>query len=730
MSISWLLFKKSGKQSTGRLILTSSAVALGVLMILVFAAGVNALGARSIHSNWYSSLYDENTSGKAIDGVDPVEVATSTYGNLNKWHNNQITTISMFATGENSPQIAGMSIPNEGEYYVSAGLDKIIKDNPDANIGSRFGDKQIGIIPSDLSDSPDSLEVVRGMSQQEANSEMVYTYKVYKFNDSKTLPNYGIFIFMILIFGATILLFPIVMLVAIATQLGSAQREKRYAAIRLVGATRSQITRIMALESLVATMAGIILGSVAYLIARIPLAQVRFDDMRFWPADITVSAEQYFLIIVITIVLCLMANWWGMRHVQTSPLGIARAQRVAKKPRFWSVIPFFLGLCTFAFISTPVGNKWFSSNASNNAMPLLILMIGILLIMFGLILAGSWLTNKTAIIFAKHTKHAQTLLATKRITGYSKQIFRSVSGVVLALFTGSFYLTAVSGIDNLYDQSISVNGYSQLRSDVVYISGPYSSNFSAKLSDQDYVKSFSIIDGIGEDGYVIRCDDLKTYTDKVCPDGSNATDFAQINFNSPVVKSVSIIQNIPVATEKDYLVKLDTNDNIDKLRTLVANEIGINSTTNVASYVVSGTYAHKAIISPVIKELSGLAYIGIGVTLFVAIISLVISTVGSLLERQRSFMTLRLSGMTIKQMKSVVIIESLIPLIVVSLLAAGIGVWVGTIFIGVVSTSLEIVLSPFYFVIVIGSLVIAAICIYSILPMLKRITSLEENRTE
>ena len=45
------------------------------------------------------------------------------------------------------------------------------------------------------------------------------------------------FSLMMLVVGGSILLFPIVTFVAVATQLGGAQREKRYAALRLVGAT-------------------------------------------------------------------------------------------------------------------------------------------------------------------------------------------------------------------------------------------------------------------------------------------------------------------------------------------------------------------------------------------------------------------------------------------------------------------------------------------------------------
>jgi hypothetical protein len=41
MSISWLLFKKSGRQSIGRLSLTAAAVALGLFVLLALTAGTS-----------------------------------------------------------------------------------------------------------------------------------------------------------------------------------------------------------------------------------------------------------------------------------------------------------------------------------------------------------------------------------------------------------------------------------------------------------------------------------------------------------------------------------------------------------------------------------------------------------------------------------------------------------------------------------------------------------------
>ena len=245
------------------------------------------------------------------------------------------------------------------------------------------------------------------------------------------------------------------------------------------------------------------------------------------------------------------------------------------------------------------------------------------------------------------------------------------------------------------------------------------------LRQQPYIVS-ATASPANSDGTVITCQNLAIYTRLTCPDNSKPSDEVLLNFDAATVDNVEILKQKAVTPSTSYLVKLGSNNDLDKLRTFVASNIG----DSTAAYVVSGTYAQIPIINPVISELANLAYIGMGVTLFVAIASLIVSTIGGLLERRRSFVTLRLGGMTVSQMKQTVMIESLIPLLSVSIIACGLGVWVGWVFVSAMSDSAKPTLTAPYFIIVIGSLIIAALAIRQILPVLGKMTRPEENQTE
>ena len=116
--------------------------------------------------------------------------------------------------------------------------------------------------------------------------------------------------------------------------------------------------------------------------------------------------------------------------------------------------------------------------------------------------------------------------------------------------------------------------------------------------------------------------------------------------------------------------------------------------------------------------------------MFVAIASLIVSTIGGLIERRRSLYTLRLSGMRLVQLKRLIMIESVTPLLLTSIVSCIIGVWTGSVFVGIYSTTLHPTLTPTYFGIVGGGLLVAIIGIYLLLPMVDQLTRADANQTE
>ena len=741
MSVSWMLLKKSGRQSFARLGLTTVAVALGIVLVCYFTAGVNGLMGRvnglAINTAAYQAARGV-AEQKPIAGVEPLKVGGTRRGDASKWRGQYIQSYSMYGTAK-SPQFAKLKTPRPGEYYLSKALADAVAEYPEDNILARFGKntKYLGVIPSEYTASPDALMIVRGASAEEVAESDAFTKSqgqpsyfadVYRTDANGLKSDAKIDPVAVIVFGVggTILLFPIVIFVSVATQLGAAQREKRYAALRLIGATKRQVGRVLMLESLLASVVGVLIGLGAFWLLQAPLQDFKMDGMRFNPSDLALTGTQYALIIGLTLGLTTFVNWRRMRRAQISPLGVSRSVEKVKKLRAWRALVPALGIAFFAWLSSKPGRDWLDAN-KESAIPMLLLTAALLLVMFGLILAGGWLTNKLSLLAARWANNGSMLIAGKRTAVHSRTVFRSVSGVVLALFAGSFYLTATSGIEGLNAQAIKDNGFSQLkRGTAIVIGRSLPGDMTEQLQQKTYITSVAMIYP-REDGDAIRCQDLAAYIEHTCPNNAQPDQFALLNFDAPVVKNVSLINDkVDTNGAKEYLVTLKSDNDIEKLRTLVTAKANQYDLT----YAVSGTDSKKPHINPTIREFADLAYVGIGVTLFVAVASLIVSTIGGLMERRRSLYTLRLSGMRLAQLKRLVMVESVAPLLTTSILSCGFGVWTGAVFTSTFSTTLKPVLTPTYFAIVGIGLAAAIIGIYLILPMVDKLTRAEANQTE
>ena len=419
---------RSGKEALTRLVVTMAAVAAGVTILLAVLADFHAFEYTNNQPRWQATQGTTITGGSSYSYSTTGPDANSELWNFSEsvFQGRTIDQLDVAALGPNAPLPPGISkLPAAGQYYASPALAALIASTPRDQLGDRFPGTQVGVVGDRALTGPDSLVVYVGYSPAQLatrpSTMQVRTLDVGA--QTSVWTNYFRYAFAI---GAVAFVLPILTLIGMATRLAATRREERYASLRLVGATNRQIAVISSVDAVVSALAGTLLGMLLFLALRPLLADMALFGTKYFSYAVTPTAVQYLALLVGVPLASAIASLLSLRRVRISPLGVTRRQ-TPPSPRFYRALPLLLGIALFVYgvVSTT------TQNIGVGVYP------GLLLTLFGLVIAGPWLTSVTARLLARRTGAPAQLLAARRLADTPRAAFRAVSGLVLAVFLGS-----------------------------------------------------------------------------------------------------------------------------------------------------------------------------------------------------------------------------------------------------------------------------------------------------
>ena len=431
----------SGREAALRVLVTAAAVALGVGLLLSALAGVNGLNAQTDRGAWL------DTSAQA----SPSNASSSPSGRLwwlpgtDEFGSQAIDRIDIAATGPNAPVPPGIPhVPGPGEYYASPALTTLLRSEPANEFRDRYPGRQIGTIGGAALPSPNSLIIVIGHTARQL-SQTPGAFEVGAIQRTsascyacQSSVGSGPVLQFILAGGAVALLLPVLILIATASRLSAARREERFAAMRLAGATPRQISVVSAVEAVVAAIAGVAVGFALFFVFRPLLYHVPFTGAPLAQGDLSLHWIDVVLVVVGVPVAAVVSARLALRRVQISPLGVQR-RALSRPPRIVRIIPLLAGIALLAY---------FDAAGKPGAIggQLLELLVGFVLLLVGLVLAGPWFTTAGARLMAKRASRPSVLIAGRRLLDNPKAAFRFISGLVIALFVTSAVIGALSSI--------------------------------------------------------------------------------------------------------------------------------------------------------------------------------------------------------------------------------------------------------------------------------------------
>ncbi|PSL54975.1 FtsX-like permease family protein [Saccharothrix carnea] len=409
------------RTSWARLALTAAGVGLGVTVLLLAASIGPAREAKS-HRVQAASL-DSTTAGATLKAR---HVSVS-------WQGRLITGVELAATAPDAPAPPGVGrIPGPGELVVSPELLDLMRTED--SVRARFPESVIGVIADAGLPRPKSLIFYAGLPDAHHDSAHPAAGFGSDLTPATLLPIYRL----LMVAAISALLVPLGIFVLVATRLGATGREQRLAAIRLVGASRTQLRWIASGETLTGAVLGLLVGVALFFAAR-PLARfIEVEGVGFFPTDLLPDPLLGALIAVGVPVVAVVSALLALRTEDVGPLGLSRAVELPRYRAWWRFGLIGAGAALIVVISA-ASNYW---QVMADARLAVGLGIGIALVLAGTGAVLPWLVGQVA--HRVEPEGVAPLLALRTLR-FDAGAPRVLSGVVVVL-TGSLTLQVLLGV--------------------------------------------------------------------------------------------------------------------------------------------------------------------------------------------------------------------------------------------------------------------------------------------
>jgi hypothetical protein len=539
--------------------------------------------------------------------------------------------------------------------------------------------------------------------------------------------------------GAVALLLPVLILIATAGRLSATRREERFAAMRLVGATPRQISVVSAVEATVAAFVGVVAGFGLFFLFRPLLSHVPFTGTPLAPGDLSLSSTDLMLVVCGVPLAAIVSARLSLSRVQRSPLSVRRRASDAP-PRVFRLIPLLAGIGLLAYFDA-------AGKPGSNSGQLLELLVGFVLLVVGLVVAGPWFTTAGSRLMAGRASGPSSLIAGRRLLDNPRAAFRFISGLVLALFITTAIIGALSSIEAASGARSASSGNSTL-ADLFCSFGtsncPASEEVASipshAVSELGSIPAVTVVHqpptsrlsgGFG----VVTCEQLaKTPAIGRCARGAATASVGYfitnvLGHNSHAESTVwpsTRLSTADVARLSINAVVVATNGSVgavERARTALELAFPYQGTSRTVDALDPAT----ARLLSMIQDMTDIVIVA---SLIIAACSLAVNIAAGLGDRKRPFSLLRLTGVSTGVLHRVVALESALPLLVVAGVAIAVGLASSALYLSSqVGIAFRIPGVAFWATVLLG-LAGAFAIIASTFPLLNRMTGPEVARNE
>ncbi|MGR6316896.1 ABC transporter permease [Micromonospora soli] len=403
-----------GREGWTRTLLTALGVGVGVAMLLLAAAVPGAIDARQARGE---ARYDAGAHAELPAAANTVRVVTVD----TIFRDHPVRGRILRPDGPAAPLPPGLSrFPRDGEVVVSPALRELL-DSPDGPLLTpRLGGARVtGTIAPEGLAGPHELAFYLGSDAVPADRGS----RLAHFGGGGPGEEFGPVLWLLVVVVFVVLLLPIVVFLGAAVRFGGEQRDRRLAAVRLLGADAGMVRRIAAAEAGTAALFGLAAGGVFFLAGRQLAALVSPYDISVFPADLRPTP---WLVAVVALAVPLLAAGLALlalRGVVVTPLGVTRRATPVRRRLWWRLLLPAAGLA----LLLPVTGARSERSATTDGQ----VAAGAILLLIGTVTLLPWLVD--LLVRRLRGGPPPWQLAVRRLQLDSAASARLVAGVAVAV---------------------------------------------------------------------------------------------------------------------------------------------------------------------------------------------------------------------------------------------------------------------------------------------------------
>jgi hypothetical protein len=695
--------------------LTALGVAVATGLVLLLVSLPYATQARAERTLWQDprpmAAFDSSSGSERVPGA---VVSVTTSEDVVDGKQIKRVDVAPLADASRIELPPGISrLPGPGEMLQSPELAALVASKPPAELSDRFGAKPVGLLGEGALMFPEQLVVLVGHTPDTMPVGAMELTRLAS-GQAEVDPLLALLSGV----GVVVLLVPSLVLVASASRLTAARRERRLAALRLAGATPAQVTAMVAAETGLAALAGAFVGVAVSPVLHAMATWVPWDGGTWYANDFTLPWHMLVLFGLAVPVLVVGAAVAGLRRVVNTPLmaGGGHTRKPLSVVRL-AIVPVAAGLFFWTL----------TTDLSNSMLPVL-LSLGLL--MWSPTLVGPWVTSALGGVFTKVWRKPAALLAGRRLRDDPKAAYRASSGVVLAVFAGSMALTLMPSLE-------SQAGYaSSYRDSVLYLASDSEQAPSVVTAADEGLERYGLAERAAAVGnltvrqgdeylsaYVLSCADAEVLLPvRVSCESSPAiyapssTAMDMIDYSDSSGERAEPLKGTPVVSSNLGMVLIDpallpADAPLSGVDVAVPASSGSREAARTALLAASGgaqVISKEMMLSDQNTQLADLrrvTVIGLVTASVLGGLSAAIATAGSVMDRRRTFGALMAAGTPVRTLARALRAEAALPALVATIGAGALGTAVGIGLFTLVSKS-QAVLSPWLAApIVLGALV-------------------------